>query len=766
MKTTISTILILLFLGSICKAQDIEFTLANAEITNDGMDDYFEVDVYISSSSDFKLGSGQIYFNYNTLAFGENISLNNNLEYSHGNIGAGSPYILDQDYLGAFPIYSNFVQGDNTDSRMAVSFQQAIGESAFANNITNTPTPLLHLKIKFIDSSEDPLFCFEFASNFDDQFFTACGGVPFADCTNFPGTRLISDAFDCSGGVVANSSCAITTTWTGAAWDNGDPTSTSNVIISGNYNTTVANIEACQLTVTNGATLTIEADQYIKIENDITVDIGASILVEHQGSIVQVNDNALVINNGFINVALTTPLLRPRDFMVLGSPMTLEARTNVFASAFRVLNHDASLFVPHPDVTSQFPDAQNFADDNGDNWQNYSGQIHPAEGFIVYPQPDLNSGNTTYDLNYNNGTLNNGTQTHDLIFNGSQNASPNILSNPYASALSSKDFIEGNSNINEVYFWEHLTTPDQSFPGYSSANFSMEDISMYNLTGGVPAASDMDGFTEPNEFMATGQGFGVKALSAGTATFTNAMRRTQGNTTLRNPEGKDKLWIKVKNSQYQLKGVTLIGFSDETTEEIDPGYDSDRLANIVSIYSHLENGSHELGIQSREAFNSSITIPLGFSTLVDDTTEYFISIENIEGNNLENETVYLIDTLLNIITNLNDSHYQFTSEKGTFNNRFIVLFEPSLNIVNFDSSENIFSIAPNPTNGDLNIYNKTAVTIEQIVIYDLMGRKVYEKHEKSTEISQKITLTTLEAATYILVIHTPNGVFKHKLIKQ
>ena len=55
-------------------AQDINFTFANAVNTNDGSNDFYEVDVLIESTVDFKLGSGLLYINYNTAAFGTNVS--------------------------------------------------------------------------------------------------------------------------------------------------------------------------------------------------------------------------------------------------------------------------------------------------------------------------------------------------------------------------------------------------------------------------------------------------------------------------------------------------------------------------------------------------------------------------------------------------------------------------------------------------------------------------------------------------------------------
>ncbi len=81
----------------------------------------------------------------------------------------------------------------------------------------------------------------------------------------------------------------------------------------------------------------------------------------------------------------------------------------------------------------------------------------------------------------------------NVIYNGTQNASPNIIGNPYASAIDANLFLgdADNSMIDAVYFWEHLTAASSSYPGYNAKNYDMGDISMYNSSGGVKAANDI-----------------------------------------------------------------------------------------------------------------------------------------------------------------------------------------------------------------------------------------------------------------------------------
>jgi hypothetical protein len=198
-------------------AQDIEFTFENSQNTNDGTYDYYEVDVMIktiNSTADFKLGSGQLYFTYNTAAFGENVKANNTIETSQAN----PDYICGQDLdaAAAAAIYGTFTVNDNTTNRVSWAFSQTFSSSTFAaNNVTSAAKKLMHLKFKYTDVMEDPMVAFEDSDVFDDQFFTACGpdsGGPFesADCSNHAGTQLMNDSFNSLGSTLSTTDVLLT----------------------------------------------------------------------------------------------------------------------------------------------------------------------------------------------------------------------------------------------------------------------------------------------------------------------------------------------------------------------------------------------------------------------------------------------------------------------------------------------------------------------------------------------------------------------------
>lgn len=211
-KTTFFSLLVMLTAFTNF-AQNIEFTFSNTQITNDGTDDFYETDVMIAAvdgQTNFKLGSGLLYINYNTSAFGSNIDANANAEVTHPN----PDYILGD--INGFPYYTSFNLIDNTDSRIAFSFQQGISSGSMTTeNVTGTPKRLFHLKIKFIDSALDPMVVFEDneiqppgVNDGRDQFYTACGPetAGFPDCAGELGMQFLNAIFTSNGSTLSNRS--------------------------------------------------------------------------------------------------------------------------------------------------------------------------------------------------------------------------------------------------------------------------------------------------------------------------------------------------------------------------------------------------------------------------------------------------------------------------------------------------------------------------------------------------------------------------------
>ncbi|MDU8885359.1 T9SS type A sorting domain-containing protein [Yeosuana sp. MJ-SS3] len=191
--------MVMFFLGYVAHSQ-IYFTFANAQNTNDGSFDYYEVDVMIHKPGkpEIELGSGELFFLYNTAAFGNSINANGAFEVTHPYPG----YICGE-YSGNFYNYTGFTTNDDTDFRVSWKFSP-VGV-AFAPNVNGTPAKLCHVKVKYVDVGQDPMFRFEKGNAYDDRFYTDCpnnGG--WNDCNLGYPIHLTPDYFDSSGSTLSN----------------------------------------------------------------------------------------------------------------------------------------------------------------------------------------------------------------------------------------------------------------------------------------------------------------------------------------------------------------------------------------------------------------------------------------------------------------------------------------------------------------------------------------------------------------------------------
>tara|TARA_R110000772_G_scaffold211163_2_gene321834 strand:- start:1166 stop:2413 length:1248 start_codon:yes stop_codon:yes gene_type:complete len=413
-------------------------------------------------------------------------------------------------------------------------------------------------------------------------------------------------------------------------------------------------------------------------------------------------------------------------------------------------------------VEAVSPGINNWADNDGNNWLTYTGTLNPGEGYLVFPQPDGTSSGA-YAQSHILGTLNNGVYNFTLGFMGTQNASPNMLANPYASAIDAEVFFDNasNSGIDVLYFWEHRTALS-AYPGYNALNYSMADISLYSEAGGGnPAAS---GGATPSRYVSSGQGFGVKPTASGTAVFNNAMRVTGPNNTYRAIElaNRDRLWLNVYNDTYKLGSTALIAFTENTSDGFFNSDDVKRLATPVSLYSELATGE-QLAINTLAPFQVDDQVNMSFVTMVEEMQTYHVSLHDLEGPIIIDKTVYLIDNLLNTVTNLSDGDYIFESEAGTFTNRFTVVFENSVLGINNSILDSI-SIYPNPAQALLTI-ESPQTNIISATVYDIRGRKVSEVDFRNQSIYQ-IDMSQLETALYFVEITTESGTVTKRVLKK
>ena len=406
--------------------------------------------------------------------------------------------------------------------------------------------------------------------------------------------------------------------------------------------------------------------------------------------------------------------------------------------------------------------------------------MQPAVGYIMRGPNSFGNTPTTLNGSFigvpNNGPIttaitrgsDTNTTTHYGL-NGTEitNLSDNynLVGNPYPSAIRASQFLFNNNTKIEgnIRLWTHGTLPAAiTSPFYDTYayNYTPGDYFIYNFTGAscCPAAgSDL--------FIGGGQGFFVQMIDGPPAsdivTFNNGLRNSVYNNSLfyRNANQietqtnltdleRHRMWFDIINSDG-LNDRTLVGYVENATMGRDSFFDANTaVAGNMIIYSLLEE--EKLTIQGRSLpFDENDIVPMGVH--IPTSGQYTIALAAIDGL-FENQAIYLKDNLTNTIHDIKENPYSFTSEQGTFNNRFEVIYQnETLSNPDF-SFENIVRVT---SNNNVTVHS-TIELMESILVYNVLGQKLVEYKNIN---SNQLQLNHLQKnnSTLLLKIKLQNG---------
>jgi hypothetical protein len=520
---------------------------------------------------------------------------------------------------------------------------------------------------------------------------------------------------------------------TATNWASGSiPVSTSVVKIG--TGTTVpiisSNAECGDLVLESGANLIIYPLSSLTINGDATNN-GTITLKSTSSGTGSLIENGTIINNGHIYVER---YLSAGGYHYVSSPVN-NAAISSLNDAYYVFSYDET----------------NTDQDRNVGWTTATTNLTNGQGYAVYYTTATTD---TFTGDLNNGTINiTATRTAS---GSSATPSPDgwhILGNPYPSAISANSFIAANPDLTgTLYFW--------SDDGTNGTGFTTADYATYTLAGGVGSSGGGQS-TAPDGKIPVSQGFFAQVksgVSSTNVTFTNAMRLA--NTTqffvprFEIPEFRLDL-SDSKGNQNEI----LLSFPEDATEAFDQNYDGIKMQGNpnLSFFSLLDE--HELIIQALPPITKNVSVPLGY--YVDVAGE--LNMERFELKNFNDEVrVYLEDKLTgDRIDLLNNPSYRFYSEKGKFDDRFVLHFEYLMvNTTGVELDEENEEIEAHAFNQCIHISNPLMLEGD-IIVYNSIGQKVQTAQLMKSR-SQEISLKD-QKGVVILKISTESDEFSKKL---
>ncbi len=522
--------------------------------------------------------------------------------------------------------------------------------------------------------------------------------------------------------------------------------------------------------VGNGGRLIITDNITIE-ENDPALLPDGKLLIRSGGNLIQITDGAENTNNNSGNIKMQRSVtgVAPDSYVYWSSPVEgFEVQdVSPLTSGF-IYEWDPTTSVAMPYGNWISPTPTVMAQGKGYIIKDILGTTPEGGTFVPIPKTSEfigvpRNGELTTTISRGDWGPADGTSS-DGTYNGAGNTIAthnddnwNLIGNPYPSSIWANDFIDENAGVIEVesgpvvfgtiWLWVHQNTTsliNDPFYGDYVYNYGNQ-YTAYNKSGSNPAGFD--------GYIASGQAFFVlmddTTPNTADIRFRNSMRyftvsgdedsydnnqflRTNSNeSSTNNGIERHRIWLDLIKPNNNAMSI-LVGYIEGATNAIDrlyDGYDLNRSG--TRLFSLIDN--NEFSIQGKTLpFDEEDIVPLGIT--ITENGIHQIAINSIDGL-FENETqgIYLEDTDTNTIHDLRLATYSFTSETGTFNDRFILKYtNNSLNVEDFNSLNGIKVFEEN----EKIVVKSDYAIIQSIEVYDILGRTLF--YDKSININRFI----------------------------
>ena len=559
----------------------------------------------------------------------------------------------------------------------------------------------------------------------------------------------------------------VTNIWTGAAdtnWDN--PANWSNATVPTQFDSvvipqtttnqpiiTARTGYALTITVNANATLTVVTGATLQVVNAVKVVTGGNLVIEHNASLLQ--DYSLP-NSGIITVQKNTNPLYRLDYTMWSSPVSGQQ-----------LQAFSKLTTPR-----RFYEYKYAYDPVRESNAEHYYEVDPAtlfeagKGYLIRmpnvdPAPGYMDGTTAIPYNgVFTGTPNNGDIAVKLSTFGSHYTA---VGNPYPSPINLGQFFSQNSDVLEpgtaLYFWRKKNDRNVSsyatltLAGLVANNASKKGVGTDGYANG---GQDQEVFFQGSYrswTLSQGQGFIVQTKDrAGDPylSFSNSLRTaapaTGKQAFLRQQQsGISRLWLNLTNTQDGFSQAA-VAYIPEATTGLDLGFDGVQLAedNTIALFTNVENKN--LSIQARPAFNATDKVSLGYTANA--AGSYSISLDHTDGVFDNEQDIFIKDNQLNVLHNIKDEAYTFTTDAGTFKERFTVVYNKTAAEELSTPEFNANSVVVFKQGTDINITTGEQ-QMASVIVYNIAGQKLFANNNVN---ANQLIINSVTAQQQVLLV--------------
>jgi hypothetical protein len=500
------------------------------------------------------------------------------------------------------------------------------------------------------------------------------------------------------------------TNWNEAGnWDiNAVPGADTKVIIpvSGNNPVIGDNVTCYDLTIDNGAVLTISSQKSLTVFGVLTNNalVGIKILSDATGT-----GSLIAASVAGAGTAEVQRYMKGNQWHNISSPVE-QTVASFLANNANVPVNGASRGMTDYNTASDAWNAY-FTDAN-------AADLESAKGFLLRNNAD---GNVAFT-----GKINGGEKITPLSPSGN---GWNLIGNPYPSAICIND--------------------DSGLDNFLSYNGSSIDINYFGIYVWNGTEYEIINHASGAEYASIGQGFFVKNTDGTTADFTSETQVHQPSVALKSgvliPE------IKLTATSSKKSTSTKIKFFKDATTGLDKGFDAGILKSdaTFSVFTRLVNDNNiEFGLQCLPLKSAEMMIiPIGIDFTAGGEVTFSAQLFNVSSE----KNIILEDRLLNTFTSLNDTKSAYTANlvansKGT--GRFYLhLYEAQTTGIDNNGLAKINAWM-----------EKNEIVIQGVTennaiasLYDVRGSLIMKRNLQNT-ITNRINLNGIKNGIYMLQV--------------
>jgi hypothetical protein len=507
-------------------------------------------------------------------------------------------------------------------------------------------------------------------------------------------------------------------------WSNGVPTISDYAIIDGDVTVDV-DAATFDLTINAGRSVTISETKSLTVNGTLSNSAGNSGLVIKSGA---TGTGSLIHNTTGVPAKVERYFTGASTaWHLLSSPVASQAINPAFTDPTPA-NYDFYCWY-EPAVT--WVNFKNSTTSPTWNDANGSNDFTVGKGYLV---EYMGTGVTKQFT----GTLNNGVVSYDLTNSGTGLfAAYNLVGNPFASAIDwkavsgwSRSFVELNSGGYDMSIW----------------NDAVGNYGSFNSAG----ASGTNGVTQ---YIPVGQGFMVKATSAGAFGMDNSVRVHNNQPYLKSTEEiTNILRMKVSGNlnTYSDEIVVEFGHQDATggAEKMFGFYETS-----PGLYTVKATGNYSVDFRGEPG---AVVIPVSFKAGVDG--DYTLTASQIESFTSTTQ-ITLEDVKTARTQNLmQNPDYTFTAGKNDEEARFLLHFGGTFGLNDKENQPVIIY----SSGSSVYISDKSGAILKgEVTVYNMIGQPVMSSHLSENPLT-KINLSG-STGYYLIQVVTGKNAYSGKV---